>query len=760
MGRKKRSQPSPPRRPTVNRRRRTVLREVLGVFLWAGALYLLLSLLSFHPTDPSFNRYLDPAPPVQNLGGGAGAYLSDALVVFGGAGAYLFPLFLVLFGIALCWGDRFGRGPLAILSGALMLLLSVCGLLGLSLKSDPLFSSQPMSGGILGDLIARGLEGSLNTGGAYLVLGAFLLVSFLLATPLSLGSALSAIRRGWVHFLQYVKDRSPRGAAASSKRRAKNRPSSAGEGGADVAERPDFPDGPIPKKRKASPSAEETELSEPPKRPDGTPGWYRLPALSLLDDPPPLTQSHDEKELRSKGDLLEKKLMDFGIQGQVLQILRGPVITTYEFEPASGIKVSRIMNLSDDLALAMKALSVRILAPVPRKAVVGIEIPNDQREPVCLKEILTSPAFSQGQSKLTIALGKDVSGKPVATDLAQIPHLLIAGATGSGKSVGLNCIICSLLFSATPEEVRLIMIDPKMLELSVYDGIPHLISPVVTDPKKAAVALKWAVAEMERRYRLMAEKGVRGIAHYNQWVKESAADWIPTEGKEEPDSLSQSEIRLPYLHYIVVVIDELADLMMVSSKEVETSLARLAQMARAAGIHLLVATQRPSVDVLTGVIKANFPSRISFQVSSRVDSRTILDSIGAERLLGKGDLLFLPPGTSQLVRVHGAYVSEKEIKRLVDFLKQQQAPTYDESVLRAGTEEGDVEEGEYDEKYEEAVQLVAQTRQASISMIQRRLRIGYNRAARIIEIMEKEGLVGPADGAKPREVYIKREDFF
>ena len=453
---------------------------------------------------------------------------------------------------------------------------------------------------------------------------------------------------------------------------------------------------------------------------------YSKPPLSLLPLPSPGKRQGNGTDLSKQAKLLEGKLHDFGIDGRVVQVSPGPVVTMYEFEPASGIKVSRIVNLADDLALGMKALSVRIVAPVPGKSVVGIEIPNPHREPVLLCEILASTAFQQAPSKLVLALGKDILGSASVTDLAQIPHLLIAGATGSGKSVGLNSMICSILINATPDEVKFIMIDPKMLELSVYDGIPHLIVPVVTHPKKAAAALHWAVEEMERRYRLLAEHGVRGIDGYNQ---------------------AHPEHRLPYL---VVVIDELADLMLVARRDVEDSLTRLAQMARAAGIHLLVATQRPSVDVLTGIIKANFPARISFQVSSRTDSRTILDSIGAERLLGKGDMLFLPPGTSKLLRIHGAYVSEAEIKRVVDYLRAQQVPVYDFSIFTVKAEE-QVEPETFDPKYDEAVALVARLGQASASLIQRHLRIGYNRAARLIEVMEREGVVGPADGSRPEE---------
>jgi S-DNA-T family DNA segregation ATPase FtsK/SpoIIIE len=409
--------------------------------------------------------------------------------------------------------------------------------------------------------------------------------------------------------------------------------------------------------------------------------------------------------------------------------------------------------------LALRAISVRIVAPIPGKAAVGIEIPNSIREPVYLKDILSCEEFAQAESKLTLAFGKDIFGIPFVTNLAKMPHLLVAGATGAGKSVSLNSMICSLLYKADPEEVKFLMIDPKRLELSVYDGIPHLLHPVVYDPKASAHILRWATEEMEIRYRLLAEKGVRNIERYNQKVEKELKEargkgrgqLVETEGLED-----RTGENLSLLPYIVIVIDELADLMMVSARDVEASLTRLAQMARAAGIHLLLATQRPSVDVLTGVIKANFPTRISFQVSSKTDSRTILDANGAEHLLGSGDMLFLPPGTSRLIRIHGAYVSEIEIMRIVEFWKKQGRPVFDPSILKVKEETPDSETDGYDEMYDQAVALVAESRQASISMIQRRLRVGYNRAARMIEKMEQEGVVGPADGSKPREVYIKK----
>jgi S-DNA-T family DNA segregation ATPase FtsK/SpoIIIE len=434
----------------------------------------------------------------------------------------------------------------------------------------------------------------------------------------------------------------------------------------------------------------------------------------------------------------------------------------FEASDAGGGKWDGSDEMVVDLALALSALSIRIVAPIPGKAVVGIEVPNTNRETVYFKEIIDSDNFRTFKSKLSFGLGKDISGQPFVVDLARMPHLLVAGSTGSGKSVSINAMICSILFKAAPEEVRFLMIDPKMLELSDYEGIPHLLLPVVTNPKKAAVALKWLVDEMERRYTVLAEKGVRNIEHYHQRMEKELREKGKVY-KRKGDVLEGDEEKpmepMERVPYIVVVIDELADLMMISSREVEEYITRLAQMSRAVGIHLILATQRPSVDVLTGIIKANFPARISFQVTSKVDSRTILDTIGAEHLLGAGDMLFLPPGSSKLTRLHGAFVSSPEIKRVVEFLRKQGKPSYDPSILAEVKKEKEAaggEEDEYDEKYDEAVAFVAETEQASISLIQRRFRIGYNRAARIVEKMEKEGVVGPSDGIKAREVLIKK----
>jgi S-DNA-T family DNA segregation ATPase FtsK/SpoIIIE len=696
------------------------LKGIIGIALASG---IFLSLLTYQPTDllPLYQPGV-PTQTINNLLGYPGAYMANILFYALGWTAYALPVMLFIFSWLIFWNRPPSHMWLA-LFGAGGLLIALSTLLYY------LFPEVPLNQGWVGRFISQLLIRYLNTGGTILALATLFLVSISALLP---GKLRILIEKG----LNYGK---------RITLNTKNKlipPHKAKKKGHKVKESSVLSRGSETEEGKVS--ASNDIFLKATKNSDNQ---YQLPPLTLLDTPPPVDKKALNKDLGAKADLLVQRLQDFGVQGKVKQILKGPVITMYEFEPAPGIKVNKIMNLSDDLALCMKALSVRIVAPVPGKAVVGIEIPNDIRIPVYLKEIIDSPIFRKNRSKLTLGLGKDILGNPTVTDLAQIPHLLIAGATGSGKSVGLNCMICSLLFNATPEEIKLILIDPKMLELSIYEGIPHLILPVVIDPKKAAGALRGVVGEMERRYQLMAKYGVRHILQYNRLVD----DYKEPRG---PD-YNQGEIPTEKLPYIVVVIDELADLMLVSSREVEDSIARLAQMARAAGIHLIVATQRPSVDVLTGVIKANFPARISYQVSSKTDSRTILDTMGAEQLLGKGDLLFLPPGTSRLQRIHGAYVSEAEIKGLVDYLKQQQPPIFNEYILRMETTTQEQPEEEHDEKYEEAIRLVAQTGQASISMIQRKLRVGYNRAARMIELMEKEGIIGPADGAKPREVYIR-----
>ncbi|MBW1679490.1 MAG: DUF87 domain-containing protein, partial [Deltaproteobacteria bacterium] len=485
------------------------------------------------------------------------------------------------------------------------------------------------------------------------------------------------------------------------------------------------------------------------------PSGFKLPPLTLLQDYKKKVTPVEREILRQNSRLLEKKLSDYGVQAKVVNVHPGPVITLYELEPAPGVKINRIVNLADDLALALRAIGIRIIAPIPEKAAIGVEIPNKNREIVAFKEIVAREEFLQSDSPLTLGLGKDIFGMPIMIDLVDLPHLLIAGTTGSGKSVFINAMICSILYKSLPSEVKLLIMDPKRSELTFYDDIPHLLYPVVTDAKQAAEVLRWSVEEMERRYHLLAKIGARDIRTYNRKVIKST-EYTPTADNAGNDSgASDTHQKMPW---IVIIIDELANLMMVASREVEWSLARLAQMARAAGIHLLVATQRPSVDVVTGSIKANFPARISFRLASKTDSRIIIDGNGAESLLNQGDMLFLSPRTTRLKRIHGPYISDDEILRIVDFLKAQAKPEYRELRLEVTEEDANESIEDTDEKYREAVTLVTSLGQASISLIQRKLRIGYNRAARIIEKMEKDGIVGPSDGAKPREILRKMVD--
>ena len=492
-------------------------------------------------------------------------------------------------------------------------------------------------------------------------------------------------------------------------------------------------------------------------------GNYELPPLSYLNFQRDDEVTVDGDSLRSMAAEIEQTLSDFRVEGSVVEICPGPVITMFEFEPAPGVKISKIANLADDLAMALAARSVRIVAPIPGKGVVGIEVPNPEREMVYLKEIIADEEFREADMSLPLALGKDTEGSPIVADLAKMPHLLVAGATGSGKSVAVNTMICSLLYTHSPEDVRMIMVDPKMLEFNIYEDIPHLLLPVVTDPKQATVALNWTVQEMERRYQALADMGVRGIHGYNDKVEKftKQAELDQLNGREESEALealgidADGEPEHQHMPHIVVIIDEFADLMMTASKDVETAVARLAQKARAAGIHIVLATQRPSTDVITGLIKANFPTRLALRVTSKTDSRVVLDSNGAENLLGNGDMLFVPPGTSFLQRTHGAYISEKEIDKIVDFLKVQGDPDYNEEILSEDDPQVDeLPEQEKDEYYEQAVLLVVESNRASISMLQRKLRVGYNRAARMVDMMEEEGIVGPSDGCKPRDVLV------
>ena len=687
---------------------RRIARELAGIALLFLSLFLFIALISYHPEDPSFSHYVPHPRGVKNWGGIIGAVTSDLLLQGFGGMAFPFVLLLAFLGVWVLSGFRLKARTLR-WSGAVLAFLA----------SSVLLSLEGMDSGLLGRAITALLTRYFNTAGTLILCGFSLVGAFVLITGLPISQLLvGGVRRA-------LRALSSPFRGGKGKRRAS----------APKKERPLI----VPTERpKVEPRQEELPFPKPAE------GGWRLPPLTLLSGGKKEKVTLSEETLWATSQLLENKLRDFGVEGKVVEVRPGPVVTVYEFEPAPGIKINRIVNLEDDLALALSAHSVRIEAPIPGKSVVGIEVSNPVREMVYLKEVIASDAFQGSPSKLTLALGKDISGKPFVLDLAKLPHLLVAGSTGSGKSVSMNCMITSILFRATPEEIKFLLIDPKMLELSSYEDIPHLLLPVVTDPREAAAALRWVVEEMEHRYSLMAQQGTKHIERYNRRIREGARD--------------QSEGGPSLLPYIVVMIDELADLMIVSRREVEESITRLAQMARAAGIHLVLATQRPSVDVITGLIKVNFPARISFQVSSRIDSRTVLDTTGAEHLLGSGDMLFMPPGSSRLKRVHGAYVSEEEIKRVAEFWRSQGRPDYNLEILRERLKErgGTAEDEDYDEKYDEAVAFVMETGQASVSLLQRRFKIGYNRAARIIERMEREGIVGPSDGVKPREVLIRR----
>ncbi|HPQ06099.1 MAG TPA: DNA translocase FtsK 4TM domain-containing protein [Syntrophales bacterium] len=701
--------------------------EVKGVLFAAAGIFLVLSLGSYYPFDPSFTHFVGGNVKTHNLVGAFGSHVADSLIRLLGVGSLLLPIACFIVAYRLFTNNYEARmEPIVGFAG---LLISVATFAAGLRDTIQVYEAPLRPGGLLGHLTRSFLDYYFNPVGAFIIVAVVFLLSLMTIVDLSVVD----MARRWFKLIKGLLARTPplggeeKPPAPVLSQGVTDTPSLDA-----VTIRTEHQHRGGKKKRDGlQPSLFETEAKE---------GSYRLPPLDLLDPVEKRDTKVKRETLTANARTLEQKLADFGVEGRVTEIRTGPVITMYELEPAPGVKINRITALSDDLALAMKVGAIRIVAPIPGKAAIGIEIPNTQREAVRLREVLDHDIFTESASRLPIALGVDILGNPVIADLVRMPHLLIAGTTGSGKSVSLNAMICSILFKATPEEVKFLMIDPKRLEFSAYEGIPHLLHPVVLDPKRAAQVLRWAVEEMERRYRVIGEAGVKGIEAYNRFIEKEA----------------ETRSKLPY---IVVVIDELADLMMVAQRNVEESLTRIAQMARASGIHLILATQRPSVDVITGIIKANFPTRISFQVSSKVDSRTILDQLGAEALLGEGDMLFMPPGTSKLTRIHGAYVSDQEIGRIVDFVKGQASPAYDDSIsayeedIPPGEREG--EEG--DEKYDEALALVADLGQASISLLQRYLKIGYNRAARIIERMEKEGVVGPSDGVKPRKVLVPRK---
>lgn len=719
-------------------------KEILGVVLIFTLIFTGLCLVTYHPSDPCVNQ-VQAQGEVHNFFGPAGAHVAGFLVAVFGLGAFWAPIVLFVITLSVL-NDSSRRVILVALVGGFLLMVTTAGLLSVYRTNYLVFGNQFSSGGVLGIPLARIAVKYINTTGALIFLFTIWTIGFIMTTRLSLMRLFL-----WVTTLcrsTFNRIKTARVISRERHQKAKTRATKDQK----LSSRKDAPLRIIehsPKQRKEVPSARQEAFEFMTDD-----HWFRLPSLNLMEGSEADVKAMDRETLQMQSRLLEKKLSDFDVYGKVVAVSPGPVVTMYEYEPAPGVKINKVVNLADDLSLALRAESIRIVAPIPGKAVIGIEVPNAQRETVRLKDIIASQDFQTSKSSLTLALGKDILGGPVTADLAKMPHLLIAGATGSGKSVALNAMICSVLYKATPKEVKLMLIDPKRIELSTYEGIPHLIVPVVIDAKKATRGLHWAVNEMERRYGLMAEKGARNIHQYNKKLVKEKAD-VEHAGKAQDPGASEEKATHENLPLILIVIDELADLMLVASRDVELALTRLAQMARAAGIHLIIATQRPSVDVLTGIIKANFPTRISFQVSSRTDSRTILDSNGAEGLLGNGDLLLLPPGTAKLQRIHGAYVSEQEIRRIIDYLKEQQKPLYQAEILQARPEEETVHEDEYDEKYDEAVALVTETRQASISMVQRRLRVGYNRAARMIEVMEREGIVSAGDGGKPREVLVK-----
>jgi S-DNA-T family DNA segregation ATPase FtsK/SpoIIIE len=794
--------------------------ESVGLLLIAFSALAALALATYDPTDPLF-RLTD----VANAAGAVGATLAGLLFRTAGFGGVVLVSAAVIVGGRLLLGRelpsaRFWAGaallllaaaalpPLANAAGARSLLAGGNGLLG-----EWLASGERLLLSLWGAVLLNGffaIAGGLAVAGVQNATALRVAARALVASANAAAIAVAAIGRGAratgvaaFHALEAIGDatinaivRARDGLVASvravgvwrARRERRAHPLSPALAAGTILEAPSLeaeldaieePGGetveapaPVPRslrkredphivdhhgeRRKRDPEQEAFLFSEHTPQ-----GPYTHPDIAIFQRPPDVGRSYDRDSLIMSSRILEKKLADFGVLGRVVTVHPGPVITMFEFEPGSGVKVNRITNLADDLALALRALSVRIIAPLPGKSVVGIEIPNPERDVVYIRDLLESENFRKSKSKLTLALGKDIFGNPVEADLAKMPHLLVAGATGTGKSVFLNALLCSILCRATPDELKLLLIDPKILELSIYEGIPHLIADVVTNPKRASAALHGIVLKMEERYRAMAALGVRNILQFNERVDELLADGqTMLRLKPRPGEDQGLEVPIARIPYIVVVIDELADLMVVSARDVEEALQRLAQMARAAGIHLVLATQRPSVDVLTGVIKANFPSRISFQVSSKIDSRTIMDQNGAEHLLGQGDMLYLPPGTSKLQRMHGAYVSEKEVAELVAFLRTQGAPRFDETLMKAKVESEEKEErgDDADDLYDRAIAIVAETRNASISYIQRRLKVGYNRAARMIEQMEEEGVIGPQVGTKPREVFARPLD--
>ncbi|MEZ4704356.1 MAG: DNA translocase FtsK 4TM domain-containing protein [Bdellovibrionota bacterium] len=783
------------------------VRDLVGFALFAVALFLVFSLWSYHPNDPSLSTNISGQEVIHNIGGLWGSYLADVLMQLFGYVSYFLPAFVLV----AVWAVVFFPDWLSSSRRAFGLFLLSMGTACCAGLFEPDPQILPHWGGAVGIYYRQFALSKLGFWGGSVAAISLVFISFSLSFGLKISTLVLGMKQScswllkqskqgmtfvgsYVHQLsQHISELLTREQKhvdegmreifqdqhnvipIKQKLRIQNSKETQVVAPKATAVETKAPQEKIPAEIRdlsiVFPTREEKQeqdglpsrSKETSDEKEKTTSSFALPNVDLLDEPQAQDVSIDKDELLENAQILENKLKDFGVHGKVVEVQPGPVVTMYEFEPAPGVKVNQITRLNDDLTLALKAMSVRI-ALLPGKSVIGIEVANRKRQVVYFKDIIGDSIFTKSASKLTFAMGKDISGMPFVGDLRKMPHLLVAGATGAGKSVSINSMICSVLYKSTPEDVRMILVDPKMLELSLYDHIPHLLLPVVTDPRKASAALRWAVSEMERRYRMMAHLGVRNIEGYNVKVLKYLQDKNVLEDQPTFDGLAQEDRVSPDEHtgklpLIMIVIDELADLMMVAGREVEESIIRLAQMARAAGIHLLLATQRPSVDVITGVIKANMPSRISFQVSSKIDSRTILDANGAELLLGAGDMLFLPPGTSKIERIHGAFVTDEEVERITSFWKKQANPEYNEDILKPLDDESSLSvEGasEEDQLYYKALELVRDHGQASISMIQRRLRIGYNRAARLVERMDDEGFLAPGEMGKPREVLHSR----
>jgi len=771
--------------PTNNRR----LNELIGFLLCVSALLLFLALASYSPLDPSLNSasVLTGSRAARNWIGILGAIIADLFLQGFGIGAFLFPVFLGALGIR-WFRSRKVISPVAKLLGGIWLLVFVPAFLSLLPGHLHWMRVIPIEG-LFGRIVGDALIHYLNLTGAYIVCASVLAVALYLSTAFSFSAVqvwaptrFAFVIALWQRYKDWQEDRSKRRMQKELDKRRATKPlvtaQIAPAREADEARQPFFR-APEPRRTGIERMTVEPQAEEPAKRaseavseapsPEVTDradlehkgkttmpriaGGYKLPPSSLLHRADE-QQAVDAEELKLLAQVLVDKYAEFDVHGQITQINPGPVVTTFEFKPEAGIKYSRITNLTDDLCLALKAESI-LIERMAGKSTVGIQVPNREREIIWLRENVESSEFIGSKSKLTLALGKDINGRIVTADLNAMPHLLIAGSTGTGKSVAINAMIMSILYKSTPDQVRLVLVDPKRLELGNYEGVPHLFTPIITEPKLAANALRNAVREMERRLKLLAAKGVRNIDQYNKLFDESTGSLFAEDSEDKP------------LPYIVIIIDELADLMMLDSGNVEESVTRLAQMARAVGIHLVLATQRPSVDVITGLIKANFPARISFRVATKVDSRTILDANGAEALLGRGDMLYLPSGSARVHRLHAPFVTEKEIAAVVEFWRSQGTAEYVEQFLEAPKEEreaggsgeaGDDGEPENDPLFNDAVRLVVEFGKASTSLLQRRLRIGYGRAAHLIDLMERDGIVGAADGPKPREV-LKRPNW-